>query len=150
MKKFAMLTLGVLSLGVVCIAFTVEGDVPGDVHIAFQKKFPNAYHVRWSQELKREWEAEFELNGKDCSAIFTEDGDWVQTETEFVESEIPSLIIKGLEERFDDFDIEEIEVLQNHEGNFYEVQLEQDDLDLEVILSVSGKIIEIKKEIDED
>ena len=77
----------------VCLAQKTD---PSAVHEAFSKKFPGVSAVEWDKENAREWEAEFEQNGKQLSANFRTDGAWLETETEILVSELPASVQAAL------------------------------------------------------
>jgi len=39
-------------------------DAPAVVRTAFTQKFPNATRIKWGMENDKEWEAEFQMDGK--------------------------------------------------------------------------------------
>lgn len=49
-------------------------DVPENIKTAFSQKFPNATKVKWDKENEKEWEAEFKMDGKECSVNFDNNG----------------------------------------------------------------------------
>ncbi|MFP5042140.1 hypothetical protein [Parasediminibacterium sp. JCM 36343] len=53
---------------------------PKVVKDAFDKRFPTATKITWGKESAKEWEADFSLDGIKISAVFFEDGRWLETE----------------------------------------------------------------------
>ena len=125
-------------------------DVPEKVKTAFSEKFPDAKKIVWEQEDENEWEAEFKTNGKEYSATFGADGSWLETEYEIETEEIPELVKNTLDIEFEGFEIEEGEFIENSEGNFYEFEIEKEEIEMEVLIDANGNVV--KKEIlkDED
>lgn len=119
-----------------------ESDVPSAVVTAFQEKYPDAKDVEWEKESDAELEAEFELNGQEMSANFTQDGTWLETETEMKEKDLPEAVKNALKSQFADYEIEEIEKIATPEqAEAYEVELEKGETTLEVVMDASGKVL---------
>lgn len=69
-----------------------KGEIPSAVQIAFQEKFPQSSDVTWEKESDQELEAAFTLNGEKMSANFSQDGTWLETESEIKEHELPEAV----------------------------------------------------------
>lgn len=135
-----LLSVGLFAFG------TVQGDkVPQKVKEAFQKKFPTVSSVDWEKESDNEWEAEFKMNKIKYSSNFLEDGTWKETEHEISKKDIPQNIKNALMTEFPGYEIEEAEIFETKAGTFYEFEIEKGKSELEVVLTMDGKII--KKEI---
>ena len=63
--------------------------VPELVISSFNQKFPAATNVTWDKESEHEYEAEFKWKGFDYSAIFSDKGVWIETETPCSFSALP-------------------------------------------------------------
>ena len=132
-----------------CAQQSGKQQVPEEVQIAFKAKFPKAKKVEWEREDDSEWEAEFKWNGKKYSAAFNNDGEWLETEHEIEESEIPSNIRAVLDENFSDYEIEESEMAETANGQAYELEIEVDEEEFEVIIDSNGNLTK-KAESEED
>ena len=122
--------------------------VPEKVKSAFFEKFPDVDKIKWEKEQENEWEAEFKMQGKEYSATFTSNGDWIETEREIKKSEIPDDIIAVLNKTYRDYEIDEAEMGENQQGNFYEFEIEVGDKEYEVMIDANGKLS--SKEEDEE
>ena len=131
-----------------------ERNVPPNVLTAFNAKFPDAKSVEWEMEDEAEWEAEFEWKGKEYSANFSTAGDWMETEYEIAESEVPTTIRDILSANFEQYEIEEVEIAETVKGQVYEFEIEVGEEELEVAVNLKGevtiKVIEEHEENDED
>lgn len=88
MKHFILLCIAV-SFSIGAFAQKVkEADVPQVVKDAFSKMYPNATVEKWEKE-NGNYEAEFDLNKVDNSAVFTPEGSLVMTEIEITTGELP-------------------------------------------------------------
>ena len=90
-------------------------DIPEKVQASFEELFPTVIDVEWESENENEWEAEFEMDGKEVSACFTINGEWIETEYE-IES-LPETLETILNETYPGFKIVEIEILESPEFN---------------------------------
>ena len=82
-----------------------DNNPPEKVKTVFSKQFPEAKKVEWEQVNEREWEAEFRMDGKEYSANFSTDGQWMETEFEIKKSDIPENIKTILAVNFKDYEI---------------------------------------------
>ena len=118
-----MRNLMILMVLVSTMAFTACGqkeNVPAIVKTAFDQKFPNATKVSWDKENATEWEAEFNMDGKEYSANFDANGNWKETEYEISKSDIPTAVKSTLDKDFDGYNIEEAEMSETSDGTVYE------------------------------
>ncbi len=69
---------------------------PAAVKKAFEQKFPNVTKVKWGKETKTVFEAEFVFKGIKTSANFSQDGSWVETETQIKISELPNAVTNAI------------------------------------------------------
>ena len=145
MKVLSVLLVALFSVIVIsCCQQKVE--VPEKVLTSFEKMFPAATEVEWEMENEDEWEAEFEMDGKEGSACFTIGGEWVETEYE-VES-LPETIETIINETYPGFEIDEIEIVEMPDFSGYEIELINGEDEMEILVNQEGEILEV--EISED
>lgn len=144
----------VLSTMLACtlFAFTSGDKAPLKVTQSFAKKFPTVKKVKWDKESATEWEAEFKINKVTYSANFLEDGTWQETEHEISKKEIPTNIKTALMTAFPGYEIEEVEISETPKELLYEFMIEKGEIEMEVAINTSGKIVkqEVKKENDKE
>lgn len=91
MKKGKLLLAALI--GIVTIGFqSCRGQgiaVPQAVKAAIQKANPEIKHFTWEKE-DGNYEGNWKVNGKNNSAMFTADGQFVRSETEISTSELPA------------------------------------------------------------
>jgi len=124
--------------------------VPDAVQSAFKTKFPEATKVEWEKESADEWEAEFKWNGKEYSANFKSDGQWLETEYEIKKSEVPKSILAHLDAAYSDYDLEEVERVETADGWAYELEIEVNDEEWEVLVNEKGIIKQSQESEEED
>lgn len=127
-----------------------DGKAPEKVKAAFNQKFPKAKKVEWEKENEAEWEAEFKMDGKEYSANFSADGEWVETEYEIKESQIPENILAILNSNFTDYEIEGAEIAETAAGKSYEFEIEQDEDEFEVVIDAKGNLTKKKSEEEDE
>lgn len=142
----------ILTAAFVLTLFTLtacgQGQVPQEVKASFKDKFPDAKNVSWDNENSDEWEAEFKMNGVDYSANFSSEGEWMETETEIDKAELPSEVAQGLQSKYPGASIEKAEKAERKEGTLYEIAIETDNGEMEVIFDSRGNFV--KKEAAEE
>ena len=126
-------------------------DVPAGIKATFTQKFPAASKVEWGRENDQEWEAEFKLDGKECSATFDNAGAWIETESEISVKEIPAAVKTTLDKESAGYKIGESVIAENKDGKVYEFLLTKDKKEFELLIDLNGKMIKIEQltEVDE-
>jgi len=124
-------------------------DVPAGIKATFTQKFSAASKVEWGRENDLEWEAEFTLNGKECSATFDNAGAWMETEYEINLKEIPSAVKTTLDKESAGFKIGESVLAENKDGKVYEFLLSKDKKEFELLIDLNGKMIK-KEQVTEE
>ena len=79
MKKFRFCLLASLLLQVSISVFAV--GLPAKIDTAFQKMYPQATNVEWSQ-MAGCYVAEFMMDNQEIDVWYSNDADWVMTETD--------------------------------------------------------------------
>lgn len=123
-------------------------NIPEKVQASFEELFPAATEVEWEMEDENEWEAEFKMDGKEASACFTIEGEWIETEYEL--KSLPETIETILMETYPGFEIDEIEIVESPDFNGYEVGLKKEDEKIEVMVTNEGEVLEAEIEQEED
>lgn len=125
---------------------------PAAVQSAFKAKFPSVQKAKWEEEHEGEWEAEFKMGGKELSAVFDNDGAWVETETEIKAADLPEAVQSAVSAQFSDYDIEEAAMVETPgQAMAYEVELEKEgEATIEALFSADGTLIRQMSETEED
>lgn len=78
----------------ICIITTgfAKSKIPLVVTTDFNLKFPNATNVKWYKENAHEYEAEFDWNGANYSANFSDKGEWLETESPSSFNQLPEKV----------------------------------------------------------
>ena len=149
----ALVVISLLAGGAVLSSFVSDKiEVPTIVKKALSEKYSDAEDVEWEMENDTDYEAEFELDKREMSAVFSADGTWLQTETEVDKSDLPEAVKAAIKKSFPAYKTEETEMLERLNMPLaYEVELEtKDDVEIEVIFAADGTVLEQSKEETED
>lgn len=120
----------------------LEKEVPEEVILAFNSKFPDVSDTSWELESSDEWEVEFRIDDNNLSALFQDDGTWLSTEYDFPIEDIPTNVNAALTKLFNKYHIEEVEFVESRVGNYYEIELERLGKDLEIKVDTAGNLIQ--------
>lgn len=142
MKKWTQ--AGVFFLMFLLIACGKNSEVDSQVQEAFSKRFPDAQKVTWGKENSEEWEAEFEQNQQEFSANFNTDGKWLETETAIEMEQLPQKISEAVKSDFSEAQIRKIFRIEQPNEFFYELELQQDNREIEVLYKESGELLKQK------
>ena len=149
--KYFMLT------GLVLFLFTMSTScqtmAPKEVSDSFKQKYPEATDVEWEKEGD-EWDVEFMLGEDEYEAVFTEAGEWIETEMEVEHADVPAEVFKTLHLNYDEFEIEEIEWMDSPDFKGYEVEVEieegEEDVLWEVYILEDGTFVKAEKEEEDE
>ena len=152
----AGVVLGVVSLGLVVQAGEEKvalKDVPRVVLDTFQAKFPHAEIKQIEKELDADKEVVYEFGitnaGHNIDVSIEADGELASIETEIAATDIPAAVKKGLDAKYPNATIKKAETVStfddDKEKKTIEVIMTVGGKDLEVVLSLDGKIVKEEK-----
>ena len=145
-KKYFIGAAAIIIIGMAIYMYYIYTNAPEGARNGFAQKFPDMASAGWMKESANEWEAEFDMNGEDYAAIFTEDGTWVRTEHEIEEKDLPEKVWNLLNEKFKDYRIDEIEYVENADSSTgYNIELEKDE-ELRIFISSEGELVSLREE----
>ncbi|CAN5276079.1 hypothetical protein BH09BAC5_BH09BAC5_25660 [soil metagenome] len=102
-------------------------DVPSAVTTNFASKFPGAEKVKWEKEGEN-FEAEFELNEVETSAVYTSAGALQETEVEVAKSSLPASAMEYMSKNVAGAKIKEVSKITDASGKVtWEVEANKKD-----------------------
>ena len=142
-----MLRSSMTILLVICcylINHSCDQEVPEKVVEGLHQKFPAARDIRWELESEAEWEGSFKLDTVEYSVVFREDGSWLETEHTISEQTLPLKIRQILIEKYPDFKLDEVELVQSQTELYYELEIEKGWTEVELMVDQEGNIRDTK------
>lgn len=119
-----------------------EKDIPSSVKEALHKAYPNAKEVKWDKEGEN-YEASFDVNKIDNSALFDGTGNLLETEVEIELNQLPSSIIDYVKTHYSGQKIKEGAKITDSKGTItYEAEIKGMDL----LFDSNGKFIKEMKD----
>ncbi|MEI7491886.1 MAG: PepSY-like domain-containing protein [Bacteroidota bacterium] len=142
MKKLVVLLSVCMLFSLLGFAQTITPDkVPAAVKEAFAKKFPVATGVKYEME-KNDYEVTFKEKGIGMSANFNSSGEWLETETIMIESDLPKDVLTSAATNFAGFVMTEITRVEGPDNVLnYEMNLKKNKEFYEVKFSPKGEIL---------
>jgi hypothetical protein len=125
-------------------------NAPAPVKSAFSQKFPGATRVKWGRENDREWEAEFQMSGKNYSANFSNEGTWMETEYEVSIEELPSAVKATLDRESAGLKIKLSEVTETNNEKAFEFVMRKGETRTELVIDNTGTIVKKEQLKEED
>ena len=144
MKKFMVLVMGLVSLGVMagCDDDSKSVKVPAAVQAAFGEMFPAASHVEW-EDKGGYMVADFRSAGTVMQAWFDAAGKWYMTEEDISYAELPRAVRTAYEAgdyaawHVDDVD----KLLRNGQETVYVLEVERAEQEFDLYYSEDGVLL---------
>ena len=142
MKKIIVLLSACLLFSLMGYTQKITPDkVPVPVKEAFAKKFPAATDVKYEME-KKDYEVTFKDKGVGMSANFNSKGEWLETKTIMIESDLPKEVLTSVATNFVGYSITEITKVEGANNVLnYEMNLKKDKEGYEVKFSSKGDVL---------
>lgn len=119
-----------------------EKDVPEAVKAAFNQKYPNVEKAGWEME-NTNYEANFEVNEVENSAVIDASGNILETEVEIGVAALPENVKKYMAENYASQKIKEAAQITNANGTMtYEAEIKGMDL----LFDANGNFIKESKD----
>ncbi len=117
-----------------------ESDVPVNVKNAFAKKYPGV-KAKWEKE-GADFEAEFDWNKVESSAIFDANGLFKELEQEIKISALPMGVVEYCNKNFAGYKLNEAEKITDASGKImYEAEMKKGKESMDVVFDQNGTFI---------
>jgi hypothetical protein len=138
MKTFA------IHLVLMFVACLKSIAAPAAVQQAYGERFPGIDAPVWVNDRDGDWEARFEKNGVIYRATFDRKGEWKETEHNVTIDQIPKSVRSAFELKYNGQIIREIEMVESgSRGIYYDIELEQQGTNLDVMFDPEGNEIQV-------
>jgi uncharacterized membrane protein YkoI len=105
MKKIIVLLSVFMTISLFGFTVTVtHEEVPAAVKKTFEKKFSNATDAKYV-DSKKYYQVTFKSNGDSMSANFNSKGEWIKTETQISNSDLPNKVNAAVAAKFAGFTV---------------------------------------------
>lgn len=111
-------------------------DVPAIVDAAFKNEYSDIPRI-WQKNYYG-YEATFIQNNIKYEAEFSDTGEWLETEYYVTEKEFPEIVLKRIRQEYPTFKITKYEIEITPQGNFYEVDITDGEMEYELYFDVNG------------
>jgi Protein of unknown function (DUF2874). len=101
------------------------------------EKYPGAKILEYDNER---WGIEVDIlhDRKYKDVLFSSNGEWLRTEWDVRKSEVPSVVLSTIEQKYRDYKIDDIEFHETPAGVRYAFELEKGKTEINVYISVDG------------
>ncbi len=138
-----MKNLIVVALILTFISFNAYGQtVPSSVVKAFNKKFPDVSKVKWDKENAHEYEASFKMNDIKYSANFSDNGEWLETETASSFDKLPQEVQDAFNTNYNGYKAKATSTIETSKGTTkYEIEYKNGKKTVELFYDDKGNAV---------
>lgn len=141
MKNKLTIALAVLTIGCASAQKMNEAEVPAKVKEAFQKKYPGAKAEKWEKENDG-YEAEFDLNKVESSAVFDANGNFRELEQEIKTSALPKNVTDYCTKNFSGYKLSEAAKIADASGMItYEAEMSKGKEHFDALFDDKGNFV---------
>ncbi|MGY8915246.1 MAG: PepSY-like domain-containing protein [Flavobacteriales bacterium] len=130
-----------MALSLLRIFRNKKSQVSPFVFVAFSSKFPRATNLEWHQVGVLKWQVSFTRKKKRCTALFSGDGQWLETVTAMPMHQLPEQLQQSLEEKYTEKKHKQIYHVQTPERSHYEMSLTEGANTLKLLFDLTGNIV---------
>ena len=109
--------------------------------VAFKARYPRATFVRWNQVDVFKWQVNFSLKGKDFSALFNSEGNWLETVALVSLGRIPKTVQESFMQKYNPEGLQQIRHIKTSINDIFEIQWSNGIFVWKLLYDTSGKIV---------
>jgi hypothetical protein len=137
MKKFLFVALAAILTTSSFGQKTSKDNIPQAVKDSFKNSFPTVQNEKWEKE-NQNFEAEFDLNKQEISALFDPEGKLIETEVEIAIVDLPAQIVNYVSKNLSGKKIKEASKITDASGKVsFEAEVDGKDY----IFDASGNLL---------
>jgi hypothetical protein len=142
MKKILLFLLAGLLFAPV---FAQDDELPSKVNEAFKTKYPKAKSVYGFAD-NNNYKIEFEIAHDTYTAIYSENGNWIETSKVISDDEVPAKAVSALNKKYQGIEISYAELVESaKDGKFYRVNCYTDEADYIINVTTEGTVLNTEK-----
>lgn len=108
---------------------------------SFERIFPEAKHVLWNQIDLYKWHVNFTLKEEKHSALFNNQGEWMETINSIPLDKLPKGLQLTFEEKYNRDNLQKVYYIQTPDRNLYEMNLDNGLYSFKILYDMSGRIV---------
>ncbi|MDP1802845.1 MAG: PepSY-like domain-containing protein [Bacteroidota bacterium] len=141
MKTTLIMVASVLTFSCANAQKMNEADVPANVKNGFDKKYPGAKVEKWEKE-EADYEAEFDLNKVESSAVFDASGNFKEVEQEIKKSELPKAVTDYCTKNYAGYKLSEAAKITDSNGKvMFEAEMSKGKEHFDAIFDDKGNFV---------
>lgn len=141
MKAILIMAASVLTFSCANAQKMNEADVPASVKSGFSKKYPGAKVEKWEKEGV-DYEAEFDLNKVESSAVFDANGTFKELEQEIKTSELPKAVTDYCTKTYAGYKLSEAAKITDANGKvMYEAEMSKGKEHFDALFDDKGNFV---------
>ena len=118
-----------------------EAEVPANVKNGFAKKYPASKVKVWEKE-GADFEAEFDLNKVESSAVFGADGTFKELEQEIKTSALPKTVTNYCTKNYAGYKLSEAAKITDAAGKvIYEAEMQKNKMQFDALFDANGTFL---------
>ncbi len=118
-----------------------EAEVPANVKAGFEKKYPGSKVEKWEKEGS-DYEAEFDLNKVESSAVFDANGTFKELEQEIKTSELPKQVTEYCSKNYAGYKLSEAAKITDASGKvMYEAEMSKGKEHFDALFDQNGNFV---------
>jgi len=135
----------ILAMLICTMTFAQEEPLPNEINDSFYAKYPKAKYISWYNDGDN-YKIDFEILSDNFTALFSNDGSWMETGKIISDLEIPDAVLSSIEKEFPDNEISYGEFIENNTGGkFYRISIYSDEDYYTINLTSDGKIMHVEE-----
>lgn len=139
--KALLIMAGVFIFGLARAQKIKESELPAEVKEGFAKKYPGTKAEKWEKE-GADYEAEFDLNKLESSAVFDANGTFKELEQEIKIAELPAGVADYCAKNFAGYKLAEAEKITDASGKIvFEAEMRKGKEHFDALFDNSGSFI---------
>ncbi|MEM7038216.1 MAG: PepSY-like domain-containing protein, partial [Bacteroidota bacterium] len=120
-----------------------ENEVPPEIREDFQYRFHEAKDILWLQQGDSYYGARFKLDGDLSEAVYTADGQWIQTEEPITYRQMPDRARDYCRSNYPEYSAKDVRKVSTRKyGILYEIRIRKSQKQIGMTFDMNGKLLD--------